>query len=121
MTNPINWPELLERVEDDMELLDDLIEIFYEETPKILDDIQKAYEIDDYRNMGEFAHSLKGIALGFSAPILGFNSFVIERSSNEEEYSKDKAREDIEYLLKSYEEVKEALNNKNRALKSIAS
>lgn len=58
--NVINKEELLERVDNDYELLKELISIFIEELPQQLRDIEGAINNQDSEKLRTSAHRLKG-------------------------------------------------------------
>lgn len=58
--------EALERLDDDVELLDELIEIFLEDTPALVEELRQAIVQGDALVSERLAHSLKGAALNLS-------------------------------------------------------
>ncbi|MDR3708790.1 MAG: response regulator [Capsulimonadaceae bacterium] len=57
----------LNRVEGDHELILELIELFFEQSPALMAEIQTAIEKNDTNQLYKSAHSLKGSAANFSA------------------------------------------------------
>ncbi len=63
----IDFPAVLERVEDDRELLGELARLFLEELPERLSLIADALEARDAKGLHEVAHALKGSAGNLAA------------------------------------------------------
>jgi HPt (histidine-containing phosphotransfer) domain-containing protein len=57
---------LWERLGGDVELLRDLVAIFCEEYPTLLENLRAAIEQHSFSNVQKFSHKLKGSALQFS-------------------------------------------------------
>ena len=68
--------ELLERIGEDEELMNELIELFKEDYPEKIVDIQQGLESGDAESVRKSAHGLKG-----SAGNLSFNA-LSERAKN---------------------------------------
>lgn len=64
---PMDVREALSRLEDDHNLLSDIIEIYLEDSPPLLDKIRRAVMGNDSRALQRAAHSLKGLAVTLSA------------------------------------------------------
>jgi HPt (histidine-containing phosphotransfer) domain-containing protein len=64
---PFDRASLWERVNEDMELLRDLLQIFKQESPVMLQKLQAALEQKSFPDVAKFSHKLKGSALQFSA------------------------------------------------------
>jgi HPt (histidine-containing phosphotransfer) domain-containing protein len=56
-----NLAELLARVDNDQELLNDLLDIFKEEFPRIKQSLQAAVAGGDLKNTASLSHTLKGM------------------------------------------------------------
>ena len=56
----LNLPKLLERLEDDRELLMEIFDVFIEETPARRERIGHAAQSDDLTAVVQWAHALKG-------------------------------------------------------------
>lgn len=63
--NVFNHGEMLMRLGDDLELVTELIELFLEESPKLLVDVQLAVQRRDAKAIERTAHRLKGSAGNF--------------------------------------------------------
>jgi HPt (histidine-containing phosphotransfer) domain-containing protein len=59
--------ELLKRVDGDMELLQDLVDLFLEELPQRLEALRAALDQDDLESLHEKAHAIKGSVSNFAA------------------------------------------------------
>jgi two-component system, sensor histidine kinase and response regulator len=62
-----NLPELMLRVDNDQELLQDLLSIFKEDFPKTLQSLQAAVSAGDCRNTASLSHALKGMLSNLAA------------------------------------------------------
>jgi two-component system, sensor histidine kinase and response regulator len=63
----VNLPELLSRVENDLDLLSELIDIFKEEFPRLLVSIRDSIARNDIKHVEATSHALKGMLSGLSA------------------------------------------------------
>lgn len=63
----LNLPELLVRVENDRDLLRELIEIFKEEFPRLLQQLQGHIVRGEMKSVESLCHGLKGMLSGLSA------------------------------------------------------
>lgn len=59
--------DALSRIADDEELLATLIELFLEDAPRYLRDVDAALAASDWTKLGHAAHTLKGVLATFSA------------------------------------------------------
>ncbi len=64
---PFDEASLWDRVNEDSELLGDLLQIFTQEYPVMLQKLQAALEEKSLVEIARFSHKLKGSALQFSA------------------------------------------------------
>jgi len=64
---PFDEASLWDRVNEDSELLADLLQIFTQEYPVMLQKLQAALEEKSLLEIARFSHKLKGSALQFSA------------------------------------------------------
>lgn len=62
----INLPDLLARVDNDRELLEEIAGIFKEEFPRLRNELQSAVLCDDMAQAEQLAHALKGMLLNLS-------------------------------------------------------
>jgi HPt (histidine-containing phosphotransfer) domain-containing protein len=62
----VNLPELLDRVDNDRELLRDLLSIFTEEFPRHLCALQEAVAGQDAKRVAVVSHTLKGMLLNLA-------------------------------------------------------
>jgi HPt (histidine-containing phosphotransfer) domain-containing protein len=62
----VNLPELLVRVDNDRDLLCELIGIFKEEFPRLLQELQPSVVREDARQVEVTSHALKGMLSGLS-------------------------------------------------------
>ena len=78
----IDLPSLLERVEGDRELLEEMIQLFADDAPVLLETMRKALEQGDMVKLERSAHSMKGAAGNLSA------NFVMAAASELEKNAK---------------------------------
>lgn len=64
---PFDLAALLERVDNDRELLRDLLSIFKEDFPRHLQALREAAESGDMKNLSAVCHTLKGMLSSMSA------------------------------------------------------
>jgi HPt (histidine-containing phosphotransfer) domain-containing protein len=63
----VDLPELLARVDNDRDLLYELIGIFKEEIPGLLQELQQSVAGEDVKKVEATSHALKGMLSGLSA------------------------------------------------------
>jgi HPt (histidine-containing phosphotransfer) domain-containing protein len=64
---PVDFSAALRWVDDDRELLAELIQIFLEDCPKRLQELDRAVKEGNASGVRQAAHSLKGMVAGFDA------------------------------------------------------
>lgn len=74
----IDLPEVLERIQNDHELLAELLEIFMEDCPKKMQTLRAALQRKDAAYVGEIAHSVKGASGNISVKPLYSRFLKIE-------------------------------------------
>jgi HPt (histidine-containing phosphotransfer) domain-containing protein len=79
----LNLPELLLRVENDRDLLRELIEIFKEESPRLLQQLREHVVRKDMKSVEETSHGLKGMLSGLSAMPAASVAARLERMGRE--------------------------------------
>jgi len=62
----VDLPDLLERVDNDHDLLCELIVIFKEEFPRVLQTLKQSVVREDIKNVEVTSHALKGMLSGLS-------------------------------------------------------
>jgi two-component system sensor histidine kinase/response regulator len=62
-----NLAELLERVDNDQELLRELLNIFKEDFPQTIQSLQSAVNSEDLKNSSRLSHTLKGMLSSLGA------------------------------------------------------
>ncbi|MFW5967078.1 MAG: Hpt domain-containing protein [Persicimonas sp.] len=63
----VDWEEALDRVDGSRETLDELVEIFLEQWPQIMDEIEQGVARGEPETLRRAAHMLKGSASVFAA------------------------------------------------------
>jgi HPt (histidine-containing phosphotransfer) domain-containing protein len=99
--------DLLTRVDEDEELLDDLLQIFLEHTSKQLHELGKALEAGDVLGLREQAHALKGAAAGISAEAMRQVAGELELSGKNHNLAE--ARFLLEALIQKFARLQEVL------------
>ena len=100
----IDLPDVLERVQDDKELLLELLDIFQEDFITKRETLAQAIAQKDFTKIKEVAHSMKGASGNISAKRMHATCLQLEQKAKENDVS------GLEDLLKSidsqFEEVK---------------
>jgi two-component system sensor histidine kinase/response regulator len=79
----VNLPDLLLRVENDLDLLGELVDIFKEEFPRLLKSLQEAVASKDMKTTEATSHALKGMLSGLSATRAAAIASQIEQMSRD--------------------------------------
>jgi signal transduction histidine kinase/CheY-like chemotaxis protein len=79
----INRVSLLERVEGDQELLTEMIQIFMEEAPALLQAMRESLQVGDMTLLERSAHSLKGAVSNLSSKSAANAALKLERDAKE--------------------------------------
>lgn len=103
----LNRKEVYSRVDDDMELLQELIEIFLEDYPQLMSDIHSAIQSGDAEALKSSAHTLKGSVSNFCAQSAVDAALKLEIAGGNKDLSS--AEEDFITLQSSMGEVSIAL------------
>lgn len=75
-----NVDTLLERVFDDKDLLNELIILFFKDTPVLISSLKTYYKAGDIKQVQNTAHTIKGMAGNFSAESLQKIAFQLEQA-----------------------------------------
>jgi two-component system sensor histidine kinase/response regulator len=82
-----NLAELLERVDNDQELLRELLNIFKEDFPQMIRSLQSAVNAEDLKNSSRLSHTLKGMLSSLGATRAATASAKLEALSSAGETS----------------------------------
>jgi two-component system, sensor histidine kinase and response regulator len=74
----LDWEGALANLEGNRVLLGEMVELFLNESPRLLDDIDAAIAVGDAKALRQAAHTLKGAALVVGARELGSQAFELE-------------------------------------------
>ncbi|WP_243438364.1 Hpt domain-containing protein [Fundidesulfovibrio soli] len=77
----LNLPKLMERLEDDRELLMEIFDVFIEETPARLERIDEAVRTHDLTAVVQWAHALKGTSGTLQAAPLNDICYKLEMAA----------------------------------------
>ena len=102
---------LFKRLDGDLELLRDLVQIFSEESPLLLQKIDGAIKGRDFEDVRKLAHKLKGSALQFSG------SRVASLAASLEEMG---AHQTLEGAGRVLSDLKREVTNLERSLQRVA-
>lgn len=109
---PIVCPDAITRLrsfdpDGDENLLQDLIEIFIEETPELIDRARNALNARNAIELGRVAHSMKGSSGNFGAQRLSKLAYRLERAGGRADFSE--AATLLDAISPSFEEVAKEL------------
>ncbi|AWV90237.1 hypothetical protein DN745_13225 [Bradymonas sediminis] len=80
----LDWDEALKRVAGSQDTLVELVEIFIQQWPQIMDEIEQGVARQDYVTLHRAAHTLKGSASIFGAkPVVEASDRLAEMGKNE--------------------------------------
>lgn len=79
----INFPELMERVENDRDLLNDLLEMFRDEFPRQRQLLEDAVKSEDMKQIYATGHTLKGILANLAMSRAARAAAEIEQAGKE--------------------------------------
>jgi two-component system sensor histidine kinase/response regulator len=83
-TRPFNREEMLERLGGDSELMDDVLQVFLEECPRMLNEARCAVEGGDPKTVRRAAHSIKGALLNISAAPAAAEAIQLEELGDQD-------------------------------------
>lgn len=109
VSDVLDREELMQRIDDDLELLHELIELFVEDYPLLLNDINEGLAHSDAQRVKIAAHTLKGAVGNFCAQAAFDAAFVLEVSGNNGDLSQ--GREQLLHLESEMEKVLSALQS----------
>jgi HPt (histidine-containing phosphotransfer) domain-containing protein len=95
--DPINYPEVLERIGGDKEFLVELLSIYFLEFGEKRPQIEAALRRADFNLLQEIGHSLKGASANLSLPSLRRDASALEAAGREKNV--DKARQALVALV----------------------
>ena len=104
----INREELMLRVDDDVELLQELIELFLEDYPALMAEIEEGVREQDAYKLKRGAHTLKGSVGNFCASRAVHAAFQLESYGSNEDFSNTEAA--YTSLVQEMKAVEQALN-----------
>ncbi len=112
-SEPIDLPSALERVGDDKEFLDSLLDMFTEDFIEKSGRLRKAVLGKDFGAVGEIGHSLKGASSNLSLLPLQEACFQMERAGRDQDIRL--AEEALTMMDKEFGRLKEFLASRNKA------
>ncbi len=100
----------LDRLEGDEQLAKEIIEMFLDSCPKLLDDVRQAVQDQNAAKLERATHALKGAAGDIAAPLAHESARAVE------ELARENRLQDAEAKLKSLEAAVQLLINELRNL-----
>jgi PAS domain S-box-containing protein len=100
---------LLERVNGDVELFHEMIELFLEQTPKLINDLSTSVEAVDVVAVNHHAHSLKGSSKTIAANALAEVAFQMELASKKS--TLEKSVDLMDKIKFEFDEFKQAVKS----------
>jgi HPt (histidine-containing phosphotransfer) domain-containing protein len=97
----------LMRVEGDTELLLEIVEVFLDDSPRLMSRIRAALKRQDLKSLEQAAHTLKGSVGNFCAPAAYAASFKLEKIGREG---------NVEEAQQAWVELEEAMEQLKPAL-----
>jgi HPt (histidine-containing phosphotransfer) domain-containing protein len=95
--DPINYPEVLERIGGDREFLEELLKIYFLEFGEKRSQTEAALRGADFVLLQEIGHSLKGASANLSLPSLRRDASALEAAGRDKNI--DKARQALVSLV----------------------
>ena len=111
MTTIINMPDMLERLDGDMEIFRATCSAFVEITPEILTSISGSLSRKMFNQIARDAHSLKGASSNISADI--FRDLSIKLETAAKANNEVACKESIEKLFTHYSELEKHIIDNN--------
>lgn len=105
----IDMKDVLERVQDDRELLVELLQIYCDDFVEKLPMLQSAVERNDFEQMRGLAHGLKGASGNISAKSLRMSFMELEEMAKNQDFGR--AKEVLAVVQKQFEELKSFIAN----------
>jgi CheY-like chemotaxis protein len=106
----IDKSEVLDRVDGDMELLSDMVELFVEDCPNLLSEIKDAVNRNDSKALERSAHTLKGAVANFAAET------PFEAALNLENMGRNS---DLEHAEKAFNILEQEIKRLELAIKAL--
>jgi HPt (histidine-containing phosphotransfer) domain-containing protein len=100
---------LLKAFDDDWNFLKEVVEVFIDDYPRLLDNLQQSFEEGDCDTFMRSAHSLKGILKNFRAETAAEIAFDLEKKGKAADIQG--VRADIDKLAAHISEVDNTLQN----------
>jgi HPt (histidine-containing phosphotransfer) domain-containing protein len=97
LDDPINYPEVLERIGGDTEFLGELLNIYFTEFQDKKSQIEVALARANYSLIQEIGHSLKGASANLSLPSLRRDATALEAAGRDNNI--DRARQALVSLV----------------------
>ena len=103
----IDREDLMERIGGDMELLEELLELFDEDYPELMGEIRSAVDSRDGEKLKRSAHTLKGAVGNFAAIKAHHLAYQLEKMGENNDFSN--AFMLVEQLEQAIDEFKSVL------------
>ena len=103
----VDLDSLLRRLDGDVELFHDFVQIFMEDAPPLIKEIDTALNDADALALQQSSHALKGLLLNFGAKQCVEAALALEKAGRDNEIGN--AEEEYEKLLVSFEALRDEL------------
>jgi HPt (histidine-containing phosphotransfer) domain-containing protein len=107
MNCEVNTDELLDRIGHDAELLQEVIELFYNEYPSHIEKIRSALAENNAEQVAKAAHTLKGSISNFACPSAFEAVYQLEQTAKNN--TLDKTEDAIQTVDKKVQELRPVL------------
>jgi HPt (histidine-containing phosphotransfer) domain-containing protein len=112
--DPAVWADLLESVGGDADFIDELLEVFFDDSPRLLATMEDALSAGNAEDLRRAAHSLKSSSAGFGATRLSETCKEVEDMGKAG--ALEGADERIGQITKEYNEARAALEAIQRGI-----
>jgi two-component system sensor histidine kinase/response regulator len=103
----LDWASALERVEGDRDLLNELLELFVDESAKNLTELQEALRLGDAALLERLAHTIKGAASNVGAKFIVSTALIVEQQARSRDLSRIESK--VSALQAEMERLKPAI------------
>ena len=106
----INRKELSDRLDGDIELLNELAEIFISDSVNLMSKVEETFKAGDSQSLGKAAHTIKGAVSNFSAAKAYESALALEKIGKNNQ---------MDLASAAFDELKIEINNVREALKLL--
>ncbi|MEW5900747.1 MAG: Hpt domain-containing protein [Acidobacteriota bacterium] len=107
VAQPIDYTEVLERIGGDLSFLEELLKLYFEEYTEKRKRLQEAIERQDFAEIQELGHGLKGASANLSLSLLQQAALAMEMAGRERRAAN--AQQAFEALEREYARLRQFL------------